>query len=162
MFAICWLALGLGFHPAAPRDDAVTLADYAWMAGTWKAAMPNGDELEEIWSQPSDRDIMGVFRWRTAAGQPRFYEILVITIEAGKPVIRLRHMNPDFTAWEEKDKPVVFTAESASKEKVVFAQTQPAGSKARITYEKVGTEAFTVTLDRGDGRPLVMQFKKVK
>ena len=34
--------------------------------------------------------------------EPAMYEILLLTVEDGTLSLKVKHFNPDFTAWEEK------------------------------------------------------------
>lgn len=136
-----------------------TLKDFAWLSGRWTATLPNGDQLEEVWTA-SAKDLMASFRWADKEGKAKFYELIVVTEEKGKLVLRLRHFNPDFTAWEEKTKPMVAEAVTATPDKVVFQVNGDA--KVLLTYERTGPDAFTATLDRPNQPPMKLQFQRVK
>jgi len=86
----------LGDKPSPPA----TLAAVAWLEGQWL-----GDGLggvsEEVWSPPRGGVMMGMYR-SLKEDRPSFYEFLMLVEENGTLVLKLKHFNPDFSAWEEK------------------------------------------------------------
>lgn len=88
------------------RGPAATIADMAWLAGTW-----HGDGLggtsEEIWSQPQGGVMMGMYR-HMKDGKAVFYELLTLSEVNGSLEIRLKHFHPDLRGWEERDASVTF------------------------------------------------------
>ena len=72
----------------------------SWLVGSWL-----GDGLggmsEEIWSEPRGGVMMGMYR-SLKQDQPVFYEFLMFVEEKGSVVLKLKHFNPDFSAWEDK------------------------------------------------------------
>ncbi len=137
------------------------LENHAWLAGRWLGEMPNGDKLEEVWTAPSGKQMIGMFRWSTRAGDTKMLEILAASIEDGKLTLRVRHFDAKLVAREEKDKPVVFRlTEGSGGGKLVFAEE---GKETKLTYEKTGDDAFSATLDFGGGRPgFTMKFTRAK
>jgi len=95
--------LKLGTDAESPR---ATLSDMAWLAGHW-AGPALGGEAEEIWSPPKADAMMGMYRL-VRDGKVVFYELLTLVQEGDSLVLRLKHFNPDLTAWEEKQKTVDF------------------------------------------------------
>lgn len=85
---------------AGARAPAATLADLAWLEGTWR-----GDGLGapaiEVYSAPAAGQIAGHFVQTTAKGGVEFYELMQIVPRDGSLVYRLRHFNPDLTGWED-------------------------------------------------------------
>lgn len=86
--------------------ERISINEMSWLAGHW-VGEGLGGYAEEIWSPPRGEVMMGVFRVYEG-DKPRFYEFLTLEEEAGSIVMRLKHFNPDFTGWEEKDKHVSF------------------------------------------------------
>lgn len=92
----------LGDRPSPPAKIEVM----AWLSGRWE-----GDGLggfnEEIWSTPRDGVMIGMFR-HLKQDRTLFYEFLMFVEERGSVVLKLKHFNPDFSGWEEKEKFVDF------------------------------------------------------
>jgi hypothetical protein len=89
----------------APRP-AATVADLAWLAGRW-IGEGLGGTLDEVWSEPAGGAMVGYFRL-VAKGKPVFYEIMTLVEHEGSVEMRLKHINPDMTGWEEKNGYVTF------------------------------------------------------
>ena len=79
---------------------AATLADAAWLAGSWSGSA-FGQQFEEVWSRPSAGSMVGLFKLFDDEGVA-FYEIMTITVEEGSLSLKVKHFNADFTAWEDK------------------------------------------------------------
>lgn len=102
----------------APAADPITIEDASWMAGRW-VGEGFGGQMEESWAPPVGGQMIGHFRyWRE--GQPQFYEIMMMDVIDGGVRMRVKHFNPDFVGWEEKDGWVTFEPVSASPEALVF------------------------------------------
>ena len=81
-------------RPVATLDDA------SWLAGSW-AGTAFGQQFEEVWSPPSAGSMVGTFKLYDG-DEVTFYEILLMTVEDGTLSLKVKHFNPDFTAWEDK------------------------------------------------------------
>jgi len=101
----------------APR--AATIEDAEWLSGRW-VGEGLGGEMEEIWSPPVGGQMVGHFRL-VRDGAPVFYELMLLDIADGGLRMRIKHFNPDFTGWEEKDAWVTFAPVSVSAEELVFS-----------------------------------------
>jgi len=86
----------LGDKPSPPAS----LAAVAWLEGHWLGEGLGGVS-EEVWSPPRGGVMMGMYR-SLKQDQPSFYEFLLLVEENGTLVMKLKHFNPDFSAWEEK------------------------------------------------------------
>ena len=95
------LRLAPGAAPAAAR-----ITDLAWLVGSWTGEGLGG-QIDEVWSQPSGGAMVGYFRL-VRDGKPVFYEILTLREVDGSVEMRLKHVNPDMTGWEEKNDFVTF------------------------------------------------------
>jgi hypothetical protein len=89
----------------APRPKA-SVSDLAWLAGRWTGEGLGG-RIEENWSTPDAGSMVGYFRL-IKDGKPVFYEIMTILEVDGSLQMRLKHVNPDMTGWEEKNDFVTF------------------------------------------------------
>jgi len=77
-----------------------------WMVGNW-AAEKWGGIAEEYWTTSSGNSIIGMFRL-VVDDELQFTEHFILCEEEGKPLLKLRHFNADFTGWEEKDEYLTF------------------------------------------------------
>ena len=89
----------------APRP-AARVGDLAWLEGRWTGEGLGG-RIEETWSSPDGGAMVGYFRL-VKDGKPVFYEILTLIEVEGSVEMRLKHVNPDMTGWEEKKDFVTF------------------------------------------------------
>lgn len=80
--------------PAASLDDA------AWLVGAWTGTA-FGQTFEEVWNAPSAGSMVGMFKLIDGEAV-QFYELLLLSVEDGTLSLKVKHFNPDFTAWEEK------------------------------------------------------------
>ena len=86
-------------------DDGETpptasLADAGWLVGSW-AGTAFGQRFEQVWSSPSAGSMVGTFKLMDG-DTVSFYEILLLTVDDGTLSLKVKHFNPDFSAWEEK------------------------------------------------------------
>jgi hypothetical protein len=82
---------------AAP---AATLEDVGWLVGDW-VGTAFGQTFEEVWNPPSADSMVGLFKLIGNEGV-QFYELMPLTVDDGTLSLKVKHFNPDFTAWEEK------------------------------------------------------------
>ena len=80
---------------------AATLEDVAWLVGAWRGE-GFGSTFEEVWNPPSAGSMVGMFKLLDGDAVA-FYELLLLVEEAGSITMKVRHFDPDFTSWEEKD-----------------------------------------------------------
>lgn len=85
---------------------AATLEDAAFLVGIWKGTA-FGEKMEETWSAPTGGSMVGTFKLFDG-DEPAMYEIMLLTVEDGTLSLKVKHFNPDFTAWEDKDDYVNF------------------------------------------------------
>jgi hypothetical protein len=77
-----------------------TIDQMAWLAGSW-VGEGLGGTVEETWNDPSGGTMVGLFKL-VHGEEPSIYEIELIAEEEGTLVWKVKHFNPDFSAWEEK------------------------------------------------------------
>lgn len=137
---------------AAPVAAAHTIDDAAWLAGRW-VGEGLGGELEEVWSPPVGGQMVGHFRL-VRDGAPVFYEIMLIDVIEGGVRMRVKHFNPDFVGWEEKDRWVTFEPVSASETELVF-------SSLSIRRERPDEMTMRLRIRYADGpREEVLRFRR--
>ncbi len=139
-----------GASTAAPQGLAGHhVADLGWLSGTWVGSVEAGDVSEETWTKPVSGSMLGMWRW-LSGGKPRVLELLAISAEDGRPVLRRRHFDATLKAWEEKDAPLVLALVRSGPAEAAF---EGPGSKGllRITYRREG-ETLVATVE-GAGNP---------
>ena len=80
---------------------AATLADATFLVGRWTGTA-FGEKMEESWSEPTGGSMVGTFKLFNG-DKPAMYEIMLLTVEDGTLSLKVKHFNPDFTAWEDKE-----------------------------------------------------------
>lgn len=99
-------------RPAATLDDA------AMLVGSW-IGTAFGERMEETWSAPTGGSMVGTFKLFDG-DTPAMYEILLLTVEDGTLSLKVKHFNPDFTAWEDKPDYVNFKLVKFSENELHF------------------------------------------
>lgn len=64
--------------------------------------------MEEVWSPPAGPQMVGHFRLEKD-GAPTLYELMLLDEFEGGLRMRVKHFNPTFVGWEEKDSWHTFT-----------------------------------------------------
>ena len=82
------------------------ITDVAWLAGYWIGEGLGGVSIE-TWSPPQGDRMYGTFTLTKEAGVV-FSEAMLLVEEKGSLLLKVKHFNPDFTGWEEKDDFVSF------------------------------------------------------
>ena len=112
LIALLAAALSLPLLAAEPRTEhtfqlaegedrpAATIEDASLLTGSW-AGTAFGGRFETVWNPPSAGTMVGFFKLMGDEGVA-FYEILLLSVEDGTLSLKVKHFNPDFTAWEEK------------------------------------------------------------
>jgi hypothetical protein len=120
-----------------------TLADAAFLVGHWSGPGLGGT-CEEVWVPPlaGSSEMMGMFRF-VRDGKTQFTEHFVLVPDGESLTLRLRHFDPAFNGWEEKDRPVAFKLIRVEKDALYFGG---------LTFRKTadgGLDAF-VAIRRND------------
>lgn len=114
---LCIGLLNLGMAASAQEKSPV-IEDFAFLQGFWSGT-GFGGKSEEMWMPASDGSMFGIFKQSSAAGIT-FTEFMEITKVAEEFVLRLKHFNPDFTGWEEKEEYVTFPLVSVAPGQALF------------------------------------------
>ncbi len=136
------LVLGLAFAPAAM---AASIADLAWMTGTWSGAVGPG-VLEENWTVPRDGSIQSVVRM-TGGGQTSMVELIVIEEEDDTLVLRLQQWDPGMKPRTEG--PTVMKLAEMGDSTVAF-EVVGEGMFSTLRYTRDG-DTFTISITNPDG-----------
>jgi hypothetical protein len=152
------LLLSLLFSPALPAAAApASVADLAWIAGTWTGEMEGGT-IEEQWSAPAGGAMMGMFRW-VQGGKVGIYEFLLFEDTSEGATLRFRHFEPGLIGWEDKDAPLVLKQVAAGPGEAAFEGSDPA-KPLKLVYRKTGDRTLTVVLERvKEGAKKVQEFR---
>ena len=87
----------LGEHATSPKAE---LADVSWLVGSWVGSAFGGN-FEEVWNPPSAGSMVGFFKF-ISDEDVNFYELMLLVEEQQSLVLKVKHFNADFSAWEEK------------------------------------------------------------
>ena len=137
---------------AAPSALAASVADLAWMTGTWAGAVGPG-ELEENWTVPKAGSIQAVVRM-TGGGTTSMVELIVVEEEAtaeGETTLRLRLLQ-----WDPGVKPragpqpAVMKLVDMGDNTVAFEAESEGAGIAKLRYTRDG-ETFTISIVNADG-----------
>jgi hypothetical protein len=126
--AFAFVLLGGAAHAQTdPSPRIATVEDAAWLAGRW-VGTGFGGQMEETWAPPVGGQMIGHFRyWRDGQGVR----------------MRVKHFNPDFVGWEDRDGWVEFEPISATPEALVF-------NGLTIRREAENRIVMTIRLRRGE------------
>lgn len=142
----CFLAALLVVASAfaqAPASPAARLSDVSWLEGYW-VGEGFGGAADESWMPAKSGVMLGVFRSLKPDGSPSFYELLGIEEWEGSLRIVIKHFNPDWVGWEEKDNAVKLRLSAISPAAAAFGG---------VVFKRVGDDglAVEVTMRRKDG-----------
>jgi hypothetical protein len=133
------------------------LQSLAFLSGKWIGEKP-GEIQEETWSSVRGDSMIGSFRI-VSNGKPVFYEFWVVEMESKRPILKLKHFNPDFAGWEEKNASTRMPLVSASENDAVFAE--PDGSVS-LHYHRTADALTCVVHHRKNGETSDEIFKMSK
>ncbi len=119
--------------PAAP---AARISDVAWLQGYWEGDGLGG-RIEDVWLPPKAGVLLGAFRLVKADGKPGFYELFAIEEVDDTLQFVVKHFNPDWVGWEEKDKALRIRLSKVSADEIVFG---------RIVFQRQGADGLVVKL----------------
>lgn len=165
----CTLALALliplaaaAAEPPAPAPSSVasvTVADFAWMTGTWQGEV-EGDFVEDQWSEPAGGVMVGTFRWVRGGkgGKLALYELLALEPSPEGPVLWLRHFGAGLVAREDKEGALAFHLTAYKPNEATFDNRDPK-NPLRLIYRREGADRLVAVLERTEnGKPVVTEF----
>ncbi len=101
------------------KRPTATLDDVSWLVGSWEGEAFGGT-FEEVWNPPSLGSMVGFFKFMGDEAVA-FYELLLLVEEEGSLSLKVKHFNPDFSAWEEREEYVDFRFVSADDDVIHFS-----------------------------------------
>lgn len=141
LIAVCLLGLALLARSNRAEPGEAPLEALEWLAGDWRDDSGPG-LVQEVWTQPHGSNMTGVFRMIAADGSVRVIELIAISFEDDRYVMRLRHFDQRLTPWAaESEGPVVLYAESAGERMIQFTND---GEDAAVRSIKIEREGDTV------------------
>ena len=142
------------FLEEGKTSPTADLTAVEWLAGHWKGEAFGGI-TEELWTPPLGNSMMGSFKLMVDE-QVSFYEIMVISEEAGSLVLRLKHFHGDLKGWEEKDETHDFKLVKVTPLKVFFEG---------FTLEKISKDEiniYVVIEDAGKEQEMKFPYQRVE
>jgi hypothetical protein len=131
--ALLCLALPAAAQYPAP---AARIADVAWLQGYW-VGEGLGGSVEDVWLPPKAGVLLGAFRLVKEGGKPGFYELFAIEEVDDTLQFVVKHFNPDWVGWEEKDKALRIRLSRLEKDEMAFG---------RIVFQRLGADGLVVKL----------------
>ncbi len=131
----------------APAWAAASVADLAWMTGTWAGPAGPG-VLEENWTTPKASSIQALVRM-TGDGKTSMVELIVIEEEEGTLHLRLQQWNPGFKPRTQG--PQVMKLVEMGENTVAFEAVAVAENGiAKLRYSRDG-DRFTISIVNSAG-----------
>jgi len=135
------------------QQESISINDFGFLQGYWQGT-GFGGESEEIWMPPSGGRMFGVFK-QSQDSELVFTEFMEILESDEGFLLRLKHFNPDFSGWEEKDEHLTFKLTSVSKTKAVFGG---------LSYEITSPNSLQIRLkmfdDNGESVTEIFDFER--
>ncbi len=82
------------------KRPPATLEAASFLVGNWTGEA-FGNTFEQHWNPPSGGSMIGFFKLMDGDAV-EFYELLLLVEEEASLSLKVKHFNPDFTAWENK------------------------------------------------------------
>ena len=163
IIAVVGTAIAAAARPAHPGDaqakTSSALAKVAFLAGHWQGRM-GGDVIEEFWTRPGGKAMLGTFRWIGANGSTRVVEILTIVEQDDEVILRLRHFDLALKPWASEETPPTLRLAEATKNRAAFV-SDDASDLAGVVYEVEDDElVITVSFKDAGRAPLVLPLSR--
>ena len=141
---------------AEEEPAPATIADLAWMSGTWRSdggPMP----FEEHWTAPWGGTMAAVSRGQKN-GAVSLLELSSIETVEGTLVLHLRHFHGALRPWEsERDGPLTWTLSESGENRVVFTDPDQEFPRS-VTYERAGDVLRAILEGEKGEHPMRMAF----
>ena len=125
------IVAGILFPSLAHAQSLKSVDELAWLAGRWSGTGLGG-QAQEVWGPPAGGRMVGHFQL-VKDGSASLYEFMMIDATPQGFRLRVKHFNPDFTAWEEKGGWHAFEPESARPNELRFKGLTMTRSGDRLT-----------------------------
>jgi hypothetical protein len=119
-----------------PPAPAARIAQVAWLTGYW-IGEGLGGTIEDVWLPPRAGVLLGAFRLHKADGKPGFYELFAIEEVDDTLEFVVKHFNPDWVGWEERDKAMRIRLMRISADEIVFGG---------IVFQRAAADTLVVKL----------------
>ena len=149
------LAAALTCALPASADDHPTVADLAWMTGSYAGPVGGGLTLEENWIMPVDGSIASLVRM-TGNGATAMVEMIVIEEENDSLVLRIQQWDPGFVP--RTPGPHTLTLRELGDSRVSFEAGDEAAFR-NLTYSKPDAETFVIEVVMGGGPQARIELK---
>ena len=140
------LLLAANVATATDETPAASVADLAWMTGTWSGPVGGGNVLEENWTAPRAGSIQSLVRM-TGPNGTSMVELIVIEEEEGTLRLRLLQWDPGMKPRTEG--PSVMTLAELGENTVAF-QAEEGAVFDRLRYTRDG-DTFTISVTNPNG-----------
>ena len=131
---------------ATDETPVASVADLAWMTGTWSGPVGGGNVLEENWTVPRAGSIQSLVRM-TGPNGTSMVELIVIEEEEGTLRLRLQQWDPGMKPRTEG--PSVMTLAELGENTVAF-QAEEGAMFDRLRYTRDG-DSFTISITNPNG-----------
>ena len=136
---------GLAFSKVEPAQSSrTTLADLAWLEGSWGGDALGG-HCEEIWSPPAGGSMMGMFRL-VSKDKTSLFEFLVFEETSAGVNLHFKHFDPDLKPWEEGEV-LTLKLDHATDRSWTFLSPDPAQSPSRMVYSRPDDDQMIVSVE---------------
>ena len=144
LLAIATTALAQNSAPASAKPEAAArppapaarIAQVAWLTGYW-VGEGLGGTVEDVFLPPRAGVLLGAFRLHRTEGKPGFYELFAIEEVDDTLEFVVKHFNPDWVGWEEKDKALRIRLSRIAPGEFAFG---------RIVFQRQGADGLVVKL----------------
>lgn len=131
---------------ATDETPAASVADLAWMTGTWSGPVGGGNILEENWTVPKAGSIQSLVRM-TGPNGTSMVELIVIEEEEGTLRLRLQQWDPGMKPRTEG--PSVMALAEMGENTVAF-QAEEGAMFDKLRYTRDG-DSFTISITNPNG-----------
>src|SRR5215470_2289328 len=142
-------AAGAGVWISATADESkqsivrqATLADIAWMEGTW-VGDPDASRTRETWGRASDGAMLGMCHENDPARGPT-YELILIEEQPEGLVYKIMHFGAGLKARHTE--PRVLPVVELTKDRIVFME-KTGDNPARVSYRHEGPDRVVARVE---------------
>ncbi len=137
--------------------SAIDLHTLQWMTGAWVGTIDD-DQIEEHWSSSDGETLMGMFRW-LKADAVYLYEFMLISKSELGVTLQIKHFQPDFVGWEEKDAAVTFYFQTLEGRTVTFDNGKFGDANRVLQYTLTeGGQLISIIYSSVSGEPNRYEF----